>query len=112
MDRLLGLLLFAGASYYLIQRNVGHMIAWLVILYLIARKCAHLTHTVSVMFGIVGIHVICMITKNTWEGFDKYIIFQTEELENTDDNKKLLKKIQKLEREVSDLESRISRIQR
>jgi hypothetical protein len=70
MDRLLGLLLFAGASYYLIQRNVGHMIAWLVILYLIARKCADFSHTVSVMFGIAGIHVICMITKNTWEGFD------------------------------------------
>jgi len=70
MDKLLALLLFGGTSYYLLQRNLGNMIAWLVLLYLVGSKCGRLSHTSSVVFAIAGIHVICMITKNTWENFE------------------------------------------
>lgn len=68
-DYLLGGSLFAATVVYLLQRNLVHMVVWLTLLYLLSSQ-AGLSHTSSVLSGIVGLYLICAISKNTWEGFE------------------------------------------
>jgi hypothetical protein len=68
-DTIVGGLLFALTSVYLIQRNLVHMVAWLALIYLVATQ-GGMSHTISVLAGIVGIYVICMVTAKTWEHFE------------------------------------------
>jgi hypothetical protein len=68
-DTLVGGLLFVATSVYLLQRNLTQMIAWLALFYLLASQSG-MSHTVSVLAGIVGLYLICMITKRSWEGFE------------------------------------------
>lgn len=70
MDTLIAGLLFLIVVIYLVQRRVGHMVVWVILAYILAHYLGKLSHTVSVIAGLVGIYVICQITKNTYEGFE------------------------------------------
>uniref|UniRef100_A0A6C0KEI6 Uncharacterized protein n=1 Tax=viral metagenome TaxID=1070528 RepID=A0A6C0KEI6_9ZZZZ len=71
MDTLIAGLLFLIVAIYLVQRRVGHMIVWVILAYILAHYLGKLSHTTSVIAGLVGIYVICQITKNTYEGFEE-----------------------------------------
>ena len=71
VDSVLALVLFAGMSYYLIQRKLGSMIVWVVVIYLVAAKGARLSDTLSVIVGLLGVYLISMITMRTWENFEE-----------------------------------------
>lgn len=68
-DTVLGGALFLAASVFLLQRNLAYMLAWLGLIYIVASQSG-MSHTVSVIAGIVGIYIISMVTKRTWEGFE------------------------------------------
>jgi hypothetical protein len=70
MDSVLALVLFAGTSYYLIQRKLASMIVWVVVIYLVAAKGARLSDTLSVIVGLLGVYLISMITMRTWEHYE------------------------------------------
>ena len=70
MDTIIAGLLFLIVAIYLVQRRVGHMVVWVILAYILAHYLGKLSHTVSVIAGLVGIYVICQITKNTYEGFE------------------------------------------
>jgi len=69
-DTLLAGLLFVGTAIYLVQRRVGHMVAWVVLTYLFATEIGHLTQTVGVISGLVVVFLISAITRSVWEGFE------------------------------------------
>ena len=71
VDSLLALVLFAGTSYYLIQRKLASMIVWVGVIYLVAAKGARLSDTLSVVVGLLGVYLISMITMRTWENFEE-----------------------------------------
>jgi len=70
MDTLIAGLLFLIVAIYLVQRHLAHMVVWVILAYILAHYLGKLSHTVSVIAGIVGIYLICQITKNTYEGFE------------------------------------------
>jgi hypothetical protein len=70
MDTILAGLLFLAVAIYLVQRRLGHMVVWVILAYILAHYLGKLSHTVSVVAGLVAIYVICMITKKTYEGFE------------------------------------------
>jgi hypothetical protein len=69
-DTLLGGGLFVAATVYLIQRNLAHAVVWLALIYVVACQ-AGMSHTVSVLAGIVGIYLISWVTKETFENEGK-----------------------------------------
>lgn len=69
-DTLLGGGLFLAATVYLIQRNLAHALVWLALIYVVASQ-AGMSHTVSVLAGIVGIYLISCVTKETFENEEK-----------------------------------------
>jgi hypothetical protein len=46
------------------------MVVWVILGYILVHHLGKLSHTVSVLAGLVGIYLICQITKNTYEGFE------------------------------------------
>ena len=70
MDTLIAGLLFLAVAIYLVQRRLGHMVVWVILAYILVHYLGKLSHTVSVLAGLVGIYLICQITKNTYEGFE------------------------------------------
>ena len=70
MDTLIAGLLFLIVAIYLVQRRLGHMVVWVILAYILAHHLGKLSHTISVIAGLVGIYLICQITKNTYEGFE------------------------------------------
>jgi len=70
----LAILFFAGTCYYLVKKNVSHLIAWQVVTYIVAREVLRLSHFLSVMLGIVGLYIIMQVTVQTWEGFDSVVL--------------------------------------
>ena len=58
-----------AASAYLVQRNLAHSVVWLILIYLLASQV--ISHTVSVIAGIIGIYLIAGITKETFENEEK-----------------------------------------
>lgn len=69
-DTLLGGGLFVAATVYLIQRNLTHAVVWLALIYVVASQ-AGMSHTLAVLAGIVGIYLICCVTKETFENEEK-----------------------------------------
>lgn len=69
-DTIIGGGLFVAASVYLIQRNLAHALVWLSLIYVVASQ-AGMSHTVAVLAGIVGIYLICCVTKETFENEEK-----------------------------------------
>lgn len=69
-DSILAGLIFVGIAIYLIQRNVGHMIVWVLLTYLFATEIGGLSDTVAVISGLVVVFLISAVTKSVWEGFE------------------------------------------
>jgi hypothetical protein len=70
MDTLVAGLLFAVLAIFLYQRNLPQMIVWVGLGYILGHYLGKLSHTVSVLVGVVLVYLISMITKRTWEGFE------------------------------------------
>lgn len=70
IDAVLAGLLFVGVANYLSQRNLVHMLAWVVLTYLIAKELGKMSHTVGMLAGIAVIFLIAKITMSTWESFE------------------------------------------
>jgi hypothetical protein len=65
-DTLLGGFLFVATTVYLMQRNLTHMVVWLGLVYILA-SAGGVSHTVSVIAGIITIYVIASVTRETFE---------------------------------------------
>lgn len=63
--------LFIAAAVYLAQRNLSDMIVWIALVYLVASELGGVSHTVAVLAGIVGIYLISMVTRETFENEKK-----------------------------------------
>lgn len=68
-DIVTGGLLFIAASIYLLQRNLAYTLVWLALGYLLATQSG-MSHTVSVLAGIVLIYLVSMVSKTTLEQFE------------------------------------------
>jgi len=69
-DILLAGLLFVGTTAYLLQRNLGHMLVWVVLTYLVGTELFKFSNTLSMTAGIAVIYLIAKITMSTWESFE------------------------------------------
>jgi hypothetical protein len=67
MDTLVAGVLFVLISVYLVQRQLGSMIVWVVLTYLVGKHGLDMNHTFSVLLGIPVIYLICMVTKENFE---------------------------------------------
>jgi hypothetical protein len=70
-DTLVAGILFVAVTVYLAQRNLIHMAVWVALIYLVGTEVGQLSHTVSVLAGIVGVYIISMITRETFENEKK-----------------------------------------
>jgi hypothetical protein len=69
-DSILAGALFLGIAAYLLQRNLGHMLAWVGIAYIVGTELGHLSSTVSMLAGIALIYIIAHVTMSSWESFE------------------------------------------
>jgi len=67
MDTLVAGGLFVLISVYLVQRQLGSMIVWVVLAYLVGKHGLDMNHTFSVLLGLPVIYLICMVTKENFE---------------------------------------------
>lgn len=70
LDSVLAGVLFVGIAIYLFQRNLGHMLAWVGLTYIIGTELAGLSCTLSMIAGLVVIYLIAQVTMSTWESFE------------------------------------------
>jgi hypothetical protein len=70
MDTLIAGLLFAVVAVFLYQRHLVTMIGWVILGYILAYHVGKLSHTLSVLVGLVLVYLISMVTKKTFEGFE------------------------------------------
>lgn len=70
VDSVLAGLLFVGIAIYLLQRNLGHMLAWVGLTYIIGTELGGLSCTLSMIAGLVVIYLIARVTMSTWESFE------------------------------------------
>lgn len=71
MDSILALILFGCAAVFLYQRKMTSMLVWIALAYAISHYVCHMSNTVSVVVGIIGVYLISMITHQTFEGFEE-----------------------------------------
>lgn len=71
MDTLIAGLLFAVVAVFLYQRHLVTMIGWVILGYILAYHVGKLSHTLSVIVGLVLVYLIAMVTKKTFEGFEE-----------------------------------------
>ena len=71
MDTLIAGLLFAVVAVFLYQRHLTTMIGWVILGYILAHHVGKLSHTLSVIVGLVLVYLISMVTKRTFEGFEE-----------------------------------------
>jgi len=69
-DSLLAGLIFIAIAIYLVQRNLGHMLVWVLLTYIFATEIGHVSDTLAVISGLVVVFLISSITKTVWEGFE------------------------------------------
>lgn len=70
LDSVLAGLLFVGIAIYLLQRNLGHMLAWVGLTYIVGTELGGLSCTLSMIAGLVVIYLIAQVTMSTWESFE------------------------------------------
>ena len=70
MDTLIAGLLFAVVAVFLYQRRLAMTIAWVILGYILAHHVGKLSHTLSVLVGLVLVYLISMVTKRSCEGFE------------------------------------------
>ena len=61
--------LFLAAVIFLVQRNLAHTAIWLALIYIVVSQA--LSHTLSVIAGIIGIYLISRVTTETFENESK-----------------------------------------
>ena len=66
LDSVLAGLLFLGISWCLVKRKLAHLIPWVVLIYLIGSRGAHLSCTLSMVLAIVSLHVIALVTRREY----------------------------------------------
>jgi len=71
MDTFIAGLLFAVVAVFLYQRHLTTMIGWVILGYILAYHVGKLSHTLSVIVGLVLVYLISMVTKRTFEGFEE-----------------------------------------
>ena len=69
-DTLVGGGLFVLTTVYLVQRDLLHMVAWLALGYIVATQTG-MSHTLSVMAGILAIYLVSRVTLETFEKEEK-----------------------------------------
>ena len=69
-DSLVAGVLFIIVAIYLVQRRLASMVSWVVLGFLVSAYGFNLSHTVSLIVGIVGVYLISMITQRTYENFE------------------------------------------
>jgi len=67
MDTLVAGVLFIGVAVFLVQRQLGSMLVWVVLAYLVGKYGLHMNHTFSVVLGLVVVYLISMVTKEHFE---------------------------------------------
>lgn len=67
MDTLVAGVLFVLISVYLVQRQLGSMIVWVVLTYLVGKYGLDMNHTFSVLLGLPVIYLISMVTRENFE---------------------------------------------
>jgi hypothetical protein len=67
MDTLVAGVLFVTIAVLLVQRQLGSMLVWVVLTYLVGKHGLHLNHTFSVLLGLVAVYLISMVTKENFE---------------------------------------------
>uniref|UniRef100_A0A6C0DQ89 Uncharacterized protein n=1 Tax=viral metagenome TaxID=1070528 RepID=A0A6C0DQ89_9ZZZZ len=70
MDTLIAGLLFAVVAVFLYQRRLAMTIAWVILGYMLSHHVGKLSHTLSVLVGLVLVYLISMVTKRSYEGFE------------------------------------------
>jgi hypothetical protein len=51
-------IIFAGITYYFVQKNVVNMLVWVGLTYLVAKHYFNVTHTVAMLLGFIAVYVI------------------------------------------------------
>lgn len=69
-DSIIAGLLFVGTAVYLMKRNLQNLLVWVILIYMIASYGFRISCTISMLLALVGLYVISVITRNTWEGFE------------------------------------------
>jgi len=67
MDTLVAGALFVAVAVVLVQRQLGSMLVWVVLAYLVGKYGLHMNHTFSVVLGLVAVCLISMVTKENFE---------------------------------------------
>ena len=67
MDTIVAGVLFVLISVFLVQRQLGSMILWVVLTYMVGKHGLNMNHTFSVLLGLPVIYLISMVTR---ENFD------------------------------------------
>ena len=67
MDTIVAGVLFVLISVFLVQRQLGSMIVWVVLTYLVGKHGLDMNHTFSVLLGLPVIYLISMVTKENFE---------------------------------------------
>lgn len=62
--------LFAMVVAKLLQRRLYSMIALFVVAIFVIKGVFSTPNTITVALGILGLYAICLVTKQTWEGFE------------------------------------------
>lgn len=69
-DSIFAGVLFVGTAVYLMKRNLHNLLVWVILLYMVFSYGFHIPCTISMLLALVGLYVISIITRNTWEGFE------------------------------------------
>jgi len=67
MDTLVAGVLFIVVAIFLVQRQLGSMLVWVVLAYLVGKYGLQMNHTFSVVLGLVVVYLISMVTKEHFE---------------------------------------------
>lgn len=67
MDTLVAGALFIGVAILLVKRQLGSMLVWVVLGYLVGKYGLHMNHTFSVLLGLAVVYLISMVTKEHFE---------------------------------------------
>jgi len=59
--------LFIVVAIFLVQRQLGSMLVWVVLAYLVGKYGLQMNHTFSVVLGLVVVYLISMVTKEHFE---------------------------------------------
>lgn len=55
---------------HLLKRRLGSVLVWLGLAVVFASYGLKFGHLMSVVFGVIVLMVVCMVTAQTWEGFE------------------------------------------